>query len=862
MASAEQVSEPERAAWGPPAGHLPLPTVAVSGAAPLPGGIASAVTGQRLSGAAPLPGGIASAVTDQRLSGAAPLAGGLTSAVTGQRAAHSLANKRRTKGPRANRGRRSSTGAVSIFEAMDAKANKHRCAPLYNVWVYAFNPSGRFRAVWDTIILALVVVSCFRDPYHTAFHLERQLWEQPASTGMDYIDVIIDVIFYVDMALNFWTGYDTGYMIVTNKGLIAKHYLATRFPVDLLATVEWDLLIRWIVCDLECTGDMRDLNDLTAVAKMLKVLRLARAGPLISRLTAHMTAHSAYINALKFFLYVVVVAHVLACLFYMIPIIFTCEILTSSPLDDGPELFNTNHTCMATSWRVNYGLNDVNNNVDEHGYKFDGAMSPVSQYTSALYWSLTTMTTIGYGDRGPGNDPEIAFTMCSELIGLFFFVLLLDQITTVYNELRHELSIKNAIKDEVVQFMKSAIPPGSDGEEAKAQLIQKAVTFLNFKSNSKSSHRVDKSGAFSHLSDELQEQITIAVFQPMLATIRMFGHSFDDHADTKIVRKLFAEADPDGSGELDEGEVRKLISNLGVELTDADLQEAIDAMDSSRAKEKRKESDVHVELEEFQQWWYLQKHHRPKVAPCPNGMLMWFALRIQSECSSPGDRIVRKGDYGLDRFFVVLQGTAEVRDHADAALPGEDDGSWTKGEVVPRLLRQIVADKESDPLFGLLGVLNDDVCATEYTTIKRATQKVAVYAGRHEHDYTECLFFSHKDLKEVLSAYGAQWDINPDFDSPLRFWQECARNYYAKLFSNDPQGYFWGRYLQDRTLQRLANRFKDETVPDSPRLVPLHQPPGVAGVHHVEQRLTALEASIDKRLGRMEELLSKLVTRQ
>ena len=256
--SSEQVGLPERSAWAPAPGHLPMPTVTASGAALLPGGIVSAVPKPPAGGPAP----------ESASTGRAHRPATLQVAVRTVTAARA----RPVKGPRANRGRRSSTGAVSIFEAMDARAHQHRCAPLYNAWVHAFNPTGRFRAVWDTVILVLVIASCFRDPYQTAFHLERQLWEQPTSTGMSYIDVIIDVIFYVDMALNFWTGYDTGYMIVTNKGLIAKHYLTTRFPVDLLATVEWDLLIRWIMCDFECTGDKRELNDLTACAKMLKVL--------------------------------------------------------------------------------------------------------------------------------------------------------------------------------------------------------------------------------------------------------------------------------------------------------------------------------------------------------------------------------------------------------------------------------------------------------------------------------------------------------------------------------------------------------------------------------------------------------------
>ena len=32
-------------------------------------------------------------------------------------------------------------------------------------------------------------------------------------------------------------------------------------------------------------------------------------------------------------------------------------------------------------------------------------------YTDALYWSLTTMTTIGYGDRGPNTEAEIHMFM-------------------------------------------------------------------------------------------------------------------------------------------------------------------------------------------------------------------------------------------------------------------------------------------------------------------------------------------------------------------------------------------------------------------------------------------------------------------
>ena len=54
---------------------------------------------------------------------------------------------------------------------------------------------------------------------------------------MSTLDWVIDGIFYMDIVMNFWTGYDTGYMIVKKKGKIARNYITTRFPVDLIATV-------------------------------------------------------------------------------------------------------------------------------------------------------------------------------------------------------------------------------------------------------------------------------------------------------------------------------------------------------------------------------------------------------------------------------------------------------------------------------------------------------------------------------------------------------------------------------------------------------------------------------------------------
>lgn len=92
---------------------------------------------------------------------------------------------------------------TQVLEAIEARANRHGW--LWRCWHHAFDPASKARIRWDTFMLALVVYSCFAVPYKTAFLLESLLRDHPDSLGMDIQDVIVDILFYIDLVLNFWT---------------------------------------------------------------------------------------------------------------------------------------------------------------------------------------------------------------------------------------------------------------------------------------------------------------------------------------------------------------------------------------------------------------------------------------------------------------------------------------------------------------------------------------------------------------------------------------------------------------------------------------------------------------------------------
>ena len=59
-------------------------------------------------------------------------------------------------------------------------------------------------------------------------------------------------------------------------------------------------------------------------------------------------------------------------------------------------------------------------------------LSRMEQYVNALYFSITTMCTIGYGDIRPVTSPEYLVVIGLELVAGIFFAYILGKIGSPY----------------------------------------------------------------------------------------------------------------------------------------------------------------------------------------------------------------------------------------------------------------------------------------------------------------------------------------------------------------------------------------------------------------------------------------------
>lgn len=120
-------------------------------------------------------------------------------------------------------------------------------APRIHKWtILHYSP---FKAVWDWIILLLVIYTAIFTPYSAAFLLNEVEEERRRTCGytcnpLNVVDLVVDVMFIVDILINFRTTYvNHNDEVVSHPGRIAQHYFKGWFLIDIVAAIPFDLLI-------------------------------------------------------------------------------------------------------------------------------------------------------------------------------------------------------------------------------------------------------------------------------------------------------------------------------------------------------------------------------------------------------------------------------------------------------------------------------------------------------------------------------------------------------------------------------------------------------------------------------------------
>lgn len=94
-----------------------------------------------------------------------------------------------------------------------------------------------FKTVWDWVILLLTFYTAVMVPFNVAFKSKSI-----ESLGVLIVDSIVDVVFFVDIILNFHTTFvGPGGEVVSDPKIIRQNYIKSWFIIDLLSCLPYDI---------------------------------------------------------------------------------------------------------------------------------------------------------------------------------------------------------------------------------------------------------------------------------------------------------------------------------------------------------------------------------------------------------------------------------------------------------------------------------------------------------------------------------------------------------------------------------------------------------------------------------------------
>ncbi|KAL4002642.1 Ion transport family protein [Acanthocheilonema viteae] len=269
-----------------------------------------------------------------------------------------------------------------------------------------------FKAVWDWIILLLVIYTAIFTPYVAAFLLREDSSRRARfSEPLEIIDLIVDIMFIVDIIINFRTTYvNENDEVVSHPGKIAIHYFKGWFIIDMIAAVPFDLLLVNTNSD-EIGGLNKD--ETTTLIGLLKTARLLR----LVRVARKLDRYSEYGAAVLLLLMATfaLIAHWLGCIWYAI---------------GSAELPHKEFTWLHQLARH---LNEPY--LSTNGSTPTGGPSLKSRYVTSLYFTLSTITSIGFGNVSATTDSEKIFTIIMMILGSLMYASVFGNVSAIIQRL-------------------------------------------------------------------------------------------------------------------------------------------------------------------------------------------------------------------------------------------------------------------------------------------------------------------------------------------------------------------------------------------------------------------------------------------
>ncbi|XP_007482247.2 potassium voltage-gated channel subfamily H member 4 isoform X1 [Monodelphis domestica] len=276
------------------------------------------------------------------------------------------------------------------------------------------------KALWDGLILLATFYVAITVPYNVCFSGAD---DSPIATRHTLVsDIVVEMLFILDIILNFRTTYvSQSGQVVSAPRSIGLHYLATWFFIDLIAALPFDLLYAFNI-------------TVTSLVHLLKTVRLLRLLRLLQKLDRY-SQYSAMVLTLLMSVFALL-AHWMACIWYVIG---RKEMEANDPL----------------AWDIGW-LHELGKRLESpyvNGSTMGGP-SRRSAYIAALYFTLSSLTSVGFGNVCANTDAEKIFSICTMLIGALMHAVVFGNVTAIIQRMYSRRSLYHTRMKDLKDFIR------------------------------------------------------------------------------------------------------------------------------------------------------------------------------------------------------------------------------------------------------------------------------------------------------------------------------------------------------------------------------------------------------------------------
>eukprot|EP00063_Salmo_salar_P091242 XP_014066077.1 PREDICTED: potassium voltage-gated channel subfamily H member 5-like [Salmo salar] len=286
-------------------------------------------------------------------------------------------------------------------------------------------PYCTFKTPWDWVILVLTYYTAIMVPYNVSFitKLNNFVWL--------VLDSVVDVIFLVDIVLDFHTTFmGPGREIISHPKLIRRNFIKIWFVIDLLSCLPYGIIIAFMNVD----------EGIHRLFSYLKVVRLLHLGRVTHKLE-HYLEYGAAVLVLLMCVFGLV-AHWMACIWYSIGHYEVIDEVTNNIRMD--------------SWLYHLAINlgsPYSYNASGSG-QWEGGPGKNSLYIASLYFTMTSLTTIGFGNIAPTTDREKIFSVAMMIVGSLLYAAIFGNVTTIFQQMYTNTNRKHKMLTDVRDFLK------------------------------------------------------------------------------------------------------------------------------------------------------------------------------------------------------------------------------------------------------------------------------------------------------------------------------------------------------------------------------------------------------------------------